>query len=61
MKAGDVRNSRLMSCTGTQFLQLDSGQQEEYSLLSSETAASNAHYSQPSVEVEEAGSFENLL
>ena len=41
MKAGDVRNARLISCTRTQFLQLDSGRQ--VFSLSSEAAASNAH------------------
>ena len=51
MNAGDVRNSRLISCTWTQYLQLDSGRQQQFSSLSSEAAASNAHYSQPSVEV----------
>ena len=43
MKAGDVRNSRLISWPWTQFLQLDSGWQQTFSLLSSEAAASNAH------------------
>ena len=62
MEAGDVKNSKLISCTWTQFLHLDSGRQEEFSLLSAEAVASNAHYSQPSVEVaEECGIFENLL
>jgi hypothetical protein len=51
MRADDVRNSRLISCTWTQYLQLDSGRQQQFSLLSSEAAASNAHYSEPSVEV----------
>jgi hypothetical protein len=60
--AGDVRNSRLISYTWTQFLQLDSGRQQQFSLLSAEAAAINAHYSQPSVEVAvEGGIFENLL
>jgi hypothetical protein len=42
-QGGDVRNSRLISCTWTQFLQLDSGRQQQFSWLSSEGAASNAH------------------
>jgi hypothetical protein len=41
MKAGDVKHSRLISCTRTQFLQLDSVRQGEFSLLSAEAAASN--------------------
>jgi hypothetical protein len=62
MEAGDVKNSKLISCTWTQILQLDSGRQEEFSLLSAEAVASNTQYSQPSVEVaEECGIFENLL
>jgi hypothetical protein len=63
MKAGDVRNFKLISCTWTQFLQLDSGrQQQPFSLLSATAAVSNAHYSQPRVEVAiEGGIFENLL
>jgi hypothetical protein len=40
MKAGDVRNSRLSLA---HLLQLDSGWQQQFSLLSSEAAASSAH------------------
>jgi hypothetical protein len=43
-------------------MQLDSGQQQQFSLLSAETAASNAQNSQLNVEVaDEGGIFENLL
>jgi hypothetical protein len=58
MKASDVRNSRLISnsCNSTP------GRQQQFSLLSAEAAAINAHYSQPNVEVAiEGGIFENLL